>query len=283
MGGFNFDDVKTTIGALKKQNDSGEPNEKSVKITKPDRYVLSIGFEVNIERAFQNDTLDLAIDFGHAFLYVTKNNLVTDFFSFGPTKVIAPEGEKSDSIKKRVGMVNFPIKETSKIFRFTITKKQVEKIHSKIKSFSNKVDNKEEYFDVVTNNTCAKVSQLLLEQAGISTPESSSHVKSSKEEDYNWLTETFNFANPYKWYNSFLKQFEHPIGCLGPDGSDALDDTQPAKYYHILRDSWILIPNQSDDPLIANGMVLKDGSGKIHGTAKSGWFSDSLDRGSYDS
>ncbi|PPV43148.1 hypothetical protein C5O83_25790, partial [Escherichia coli] len=56
-----------------------------------------------------------------------------------------------------------------------------------------------------------------------------------------------------------------------------------SKYYHILRDSWILIPNQSDDPLIANGMVLKDGSGKIHGTAKSGWFSDSLDRGSYDS
>lgn len=33
MGSFNFDDVKTTIGALKKQNDSGEPNEKSVKIT----------------------------------------------------------------------------------------------------------------------------------------------------------------------------------------------------------------------------------------------------------
>ncbi|MGL9594157.1 hypothetical protein Q7I62_19040, partial [Escherichia coli] len=78
MGSFNFDDVKTTIGALKKQNDSGEPNEKSVKITKPDRYVLSIGFEGNIERAFQNDSLDLASDFGQAFLFVTKNKLVTD-------------------------------------------------------------------------------------------------------------------------------------------------------------------------------------------------------------
>ncbi|EJX0634545.1 hypothetical protein ODD08_004688 [Salmonella enterica] len=276
MDSFDFSGVKTSSEKLKKQNESGEPNEKNVKITKPDRYVIAIGFEVNIDDAFQDDTLDLAIDFGHAFFYVTKNNVVTDFFSFGPTKVVAPGGEKSESIKKRIGMVNFPIKEMSKIFRFTLTKEQVERIHSEIELFSSRVSNKMEFFDVTTNNTCAKVSQLLLEQADISTPNSTSHVKSSKETDYNWLTETFNFANPYKWYNSFLKQFDHPIGCLGPDGSEAIDDTKPAEYYHILKDSWILIP-QGDDPLMANGMVLKDELGRVHGTAKNGWFSDYLD------
>lgn len=280
MGDFNFDDVKTSSGLLKKQSDQNEASERKVKITKPDRHILAIGFEVNIGKAFQNNALDLAIDFGHAFFYMTKNNVVTDFFSFGPTKTVAPDGEKSDSLKRRIGMVNFPIKEISRVFRFTLTKEQIERIRAEIESFSHKVDSKKIFFDVLTNNTCAKVAQILLTRADISTPDSVSHVKSSEQTDYNWFTQTFDFANPYKWYNSFLTQFGDPVACIGPAGPDALDDTKPAEYYYILSDSWILTPD-SDDPLMANGMLLKDELGKIHGTAKNGFFSDSLDGGGY--
>ena len=50
------------------------------KEVKVDDYYLVVGFEVNEPAAFKNGTQDLAIDYGHAFFYVVKNNVISKVF-----------------------------------------------------------------------------------------------------------------------------------------------------------------------------------------------------------
>jgi len=53
-----------------------------------DSYYVVVGFEVNNPKAFVDNVQDLAVDYGHAFLYVVKNTTIVKSFSFGQT---APE------------------------------------------------------------------------------------------------------------------------------------------------------------------------------------------------
>ncbi|MEQ1137017.1 hypothetical protein [Acinetobacter seifertii] len=69
-------------------------NDKPTTSVVLNKYIVTIGFEVNYPDAFverdngwvsksNERTQLLDIDYGHAFFYVTKNDIVEVFFSFG--------------------------------------------------------------------------------------------------------------------------------------------------------------------------------------------------------
>lgn len=50
-----------------KPSKNGEVNTVTVQISREDKYILTVGFEVNYPEAFHNNVLNLSVDFGHAF------------------------------------------------------------------------------------------------------------------------------------------------------------------------------------------------------------------------
>lgn len=249
------------MGGENNKNTSGTTtatgNVIQQQITRPPEYYLFIGFEVNhMDTAFENNTqsLDMANggDYGHAFFYTTKDNIVDTFFSFGPSGAAAPnKAEAAIGIDRasgrRPGTTSYRISEVSRLFRFKITEKQAEDIKREADAFTAKVRSGEEKYTAYMNDTCAETAKDILDAAGIDTPNGQGFVRSGNDTADFWFgplevkgqrvpfSGTY-FVTPYSWYTQMEEKYGSPFlythTGLKPDGI-------------YLKEPWILVSGQS--------------------------------------
>lgn len=178
-----------------------------------DNYYVVIGFEVNKPSAFKDKTHDLAEDYGHAFFYIVKNEIVSMIFSFGPDgpgkhgwfnkaeESLLPAPLKNGFNNSRPGTADYHISEHVKAFRINITLKQgialgkaTQKARADIKSGKIR-------YTAYMNDTCAESARELLSEAKIDNPSGFGWVKHSQMLSFPiaWAT------NPYMWHHNFIK------------------------------------------------------------------------------
>lgn len=242
-----------STGRMARVAQPGQVNEKHVKITRPDRYILTIGFEVNNEKAytqkftlptpvelivkdkdyFSHNNQNLSEDFGHAFIYVTKNDIVMSSFSFGPAE--NPSKANLNGFGNRPGDTLYPVSEVAKLFRFKISKEQAEKVQENTEQFTQKVESQQIHYAPYKNDTCAASAKEILDQSNIDTPSGKSYasyeilgeVIEERNPDQNSKTGRIQaksvnavrktqfsthvpIVTPYEWYHELLQQYSSP-------------------------------------------------------------------------
>ncbi len=258
---------QTSSGSTTNQTTSGTTQQQpqttvNQQISNP-KYVVTVGFEVNYPSAFVNDVqnlgeedpietdpskphyrdrIDIIGDYGHAFFYVTKDDEVTDFFSFGPGG-----GHIADSKggRGRLGDTAYTIGEISQFFRLLISEEQADKIKAEMAKFQAKVDSQEILFNPAKNDTCAATARAILKAAGVNTPKGKGHITGTGSGLANTVAGIFNFTNPYMWHKNFVAKYGAGIPYYGPAGNLADDG-----YGNMVevRPSWYLTSGD-DDPL----------------------------------
>ncbi|WP_146000675.1 hypothetical protein [Chimaeribacter coloradensis] len=235
-----------STGQTSPASNGGEINTQKVAITK-NKYILSVGFEVNRPKAFINDTQDLSVDYGHAFFYTTENHKTRTFFSFGPNSLGEPGKITNEYNGKRKATTNYPITEIAQIFRFKITKSQLEKIEEVSKKFTLKVKEEKEFYNASQNDTCAETARDILTEAGIQTPDGSGHVIGTGSK----IADVIAFAeivNPYMWHKGFNEKYAYPVLYYGPGGKENLNSSKDNLLIEV-QPEWYLNYGD-DDPLM---------------------------------
>lgn len=222
---------------------SGADSPDDINITnvqiKRKSYVLTVGFEVNHPEAYVGGVQDLSIDYGHAFFYLTKNNIVTVFFSFGPKGLAVPGKITDEYSGARPGDTSYGITEVTRLFRLKISEEMAGKVSKASKVFTEKVNAGSEHYYAFMNDTCAETARDVLIDGGVSTPSGSGPIKGVGADE---ITMAGSFVNPYKWYDSFSKEYyDNGIICYGPEGRDNVDNDLFTLYK-----SWILHPGDND-------------------------------------
>lgn len=178
-----------------------------------DRYYVVVGFEVNKPEAFVDDVHDLAVDYGHAFIYLVKNVTITNFFSFGPNgpgkigwfnKGKVMTSKKDGYQNARPGTANYFIKEDVKAFKLSVTTQQAIDVHKEIDKLRLEIYNGSLEYSAIMNDTCAETAKEILDEAGVQTPSGSGWVKHSKMAS----VPIVYAVNPYSWHKNFKKA--HP-------------------------------------------------------------------------
>lgn len=250
MGGNkNQHNGRITSGQTATPPSQGGVNVQPVNITRPPKYILTVGFEVNYPDAFVNGVQDLSVDYGHAFFYITRDDVVTVFFSFGP-RGLGQGGKFTNEYNgRRPGNTSYVITEITELYRLTITEKQANDVKTAADKFTQKVNAGKEFYDASMNDTCAETARDILAEGGVSTPNGSGPVKGG---GVDWATTHGSFVNPYKWNFDFLREYGLGITYFGPGGVASLDFTSNGR--KILVDRWVLLPGNRD-PLIATGQA----------------------------
>ncbi len=245
-----FDEKTSSSGDLSGVDSPDDVNVTNVQITRK-IYVLTVGFEVNYPNAFVSGVQDLSVDYGHAFFYITQNDKVTVFFSFGPNGMAPPGKITNEYTGPRPGTTSYAIGETIRLFRLKITEEMAVNVKSEAKCFTEKVNAGKEHYHAFMNDTCAETARDILSAGGVATPSGSGPVKGI---GINALTSNASFVNPYKWYSDFTKEYSTKgIVCYGPGGRRNVT----SDLIH-LKNDWILSPGD-DDVLLSTQQVI------IHG------------------
>lgn len=208
--------------------------EKPVSEVTLDEYFVVIGTETNLpelaylpKKTFLLKTEnhhDLKSEFdenngvgewGHGFFYVTKNNIVYSFFSFGPA------GNASNIIGN-LSTCDYPITEVTYLYRLRISEENANKIRKDVqeirrnsnsyfyneetKQYEENVSKNKKY-RALTNATCAKEAEKILKRhLGKKIPDGKGYVK------YGVLS--IPAVNPYSWWEklekSSLDKFKYP-------------------------------------------------------------------------
>lgn len=242
----------TAVTLLSKQN---KVNVVAVKISRESKYILTVGFETNYPDAFYNNTLNLSVDFGHVFFYVTRRealssfDIVDTFFSFGP----AGYGENGKIINeynsKRPGDTAFLIKEVSQMFRLRISKEQGEKIKAKTSQFTYAVDTQQIFYNASTNDTCAETARDILSSCGVPTPDGHSAVIGTGNLLADIITYNLAMVNPYMWFKNFCALYGSPIFYYGDSSPVKAQNGERGNedgYKIDISKFWLLVPNQFD-------------------------------------
>ncbi|AKL12263.1 TPA: hypothetical protein I8271_004816 [Kluyvera intermedia] len=243
-------------------------NVQQVNITRKE-YILVVGFEVNFEHtAFINNVHDLRENYGHAFFYVTKNNVVETFFSFGPA-ALGVSGKFTDEYNgERSATTNYPVSEVSRLYRFLITKKQSENVKKSADNFTARVSAGKEHYDASQNDTCAETARDILSEGGVATPDGSGPVIGTDNMMLDRITEKLSFVNPYMWNKNFNAKYPtHFIFYPGSGGVGSLrmidgrgnSVTQNGQRVG-LSNNWILAPGDSDPLMSTNQHTINHGS-----------------------
>lgn len=250
------DGEKKSIGMLAKTNNTGSVNKLQINIARPEKYILTIGFEVNYPDAFVDGTQNLSIDYGHAFFYITKNDKVITFFSFGPAGLDNDPGwGKDEYTGVRPATISYKVSELARAYRLKLSKEQAESVVANVAVFSKDVETGEEHYTAAYNDTCAETARDILSSSDIDTPSGSGPIIGTGLDAASSLG---SFVNPYKWYEDFKDKYGKPIPCKGPGGNDA---TNKADF--MLKEKWEWILNINDEePLKITQM-----DGIIHGEA----------------
>ncbi|MDA3134859.1 hypothetical protein EGT71_08545 [Atlantibacter subterranea] len=256
--------------ATTKLSKNGGINTVTVQISKEDKYILIVGFEVNHPEAFQNSVLNLSKDFGHAFFYVTRRSavsgydIVDTFFSFGPAGI--GQGGKVTTAYNgtRPGDTQYLIKEKVKMFRLRISKAQAEKIKENANQFTTDVNNRKIFYNTSLNDTCAETAKDILSSSGVSTPDGHGTVIGTGNIFIDLTIYNLALVNPYMWFKNFQTHYGRAITWYGETGHvkalpDELRDEEGYKI-EIIK-PWILVPEQFDP-------LPKDDLNKIHGDVR---------------
>ena len=254
-------------------------NNKIIKIS--NEYYLIIGFEVNLlksliingktyERAFNKatNTQDLTVEdgYGHNYFITVKNGVVDTFFSFGPgvdQNAGTPQQIQDSALAnpnflerrkgideysgKRPGNTEYTITETSQLFKFKISKEQLDSIRLHANNFKLQVVAQEEKYTAYKNDTCAETAKDILDLANISTPSGKGHVHTPSDLA-NKLIRNKTYVTPYSWYDQLEKIYgSHNIFINGSlleyEGVDGIELEHPYKLEENFH--WSLEPNDN--------------------------------------
>lgn len=238
-----------------KPSQNGKINTVTIQISREEKYILAIGFEVNYPDAFHNNILNLSVDYGHAFFYVIKrpaiseNDIVETFFSFGPLK-LGESGKITDEYNgERPGNTQYAITEKTKIFRLRISNIQAEKIKENSAEFTTKVESGTVFYDTSLNNTCAETARDILSSSFVNTPDGHGQIIGTGNIAADMVGYSFPMVNPYMWFRNFHSRYGEPILCYGKAGKEKAEpgEEKDEEGYRIkLSQSWILSPGDTD-------------------------------------
>jgi len=278
-----------STGRTARVTQQGQVNEKHVKIKRPDRYILTIGFEVNNEKAytrqftlptpvelatkdkdyFSHNNQNLSEDYGHAFVYVTKNDIVMSSFSFGPAE--NPSKQNMSGFGNRPGDTLYPVSEVTKLFRFKISKEQADKVKENVTQFTQKVESQQIHYAPYKNDTCAASAKEILDQSNIDTPSGKSYASYEvlggviDERDPNQDSKTSRMqaksvnavrktqfatpvviVTPYEWYHELLQQYSSPEPISFQKGDLSTDTSASDWTPYKLAKGWVAIVGKYD-------------------------------------
>ncbi|ALH94438.1 hypothetical protein [Acinetobacter equi] len=157
-------------------------------------------------------------EWGHGFFYITKNQEVYSFFSFGPA------GDGS-SITGRFSTCDYSITEVAHLYRLRISRKEAEDIANSVKDIRKKsrsyiyneetdefelnetINSEKKKYRVLTNETCAKEAEKILKKhLGKKIPNGKGYIK------FDILS--IPAVNPYSWWEklekSTLDKYKYP-------------------------------------------------------------------------
>jgi hypothetical protein len=177
-----------------------------------DSYYVVVGFEVNKASAFIDEVHDLAIDYGHAFVYLVKNKTIKNSFSFGPgglgkigwfNKGKVMTSKKDGFQNARPATADYGITEIVKAFKILVSIKQATSLEKEIEQLRREIYTGALQYSALMNDTCAETAKELLDDAGVQTPSGSGPIKHSKMANF-----PFVYAvNPYKWHKNFKASY----------------------------------------------------------------------------
>jgi len=207
-------------------------------------YGLTIGFEVNYPEYFKDDIQQIGGpgypppgdgDFGHAFFYLTKNGVVTCFFSFGPggggeakrisvpfTDIQSPDLNPIPMhARARPGDASYPISEPVTAFRLKLTQAQEESIRNEAERIRKQIEGGTQKYTAWVNDTCAETARDIIKKTLPGIPEGSGQVR------VDGTLSRVNLVNPYMWHKNMSKKYK------------AVKEILPKKVLHV----------HSNDPL----------------------------------
>jgi hypothetical protein len=183
-----------------------------------DVYYVVVGFETNDPSAFTAGTHDLAIDYGHAFFYVVKNNVISKVFSFGPKSAgkvgwlgrgssDTPNNFNTGAVLKdgfknaRPGTPDYAIPDEVKVFKLPLTARQGIVLEQETDKIRQRIISGKQKYTAYMNDTCAETARDILTASSISSPSGSGAVKHS-----GLVNVPIAYAvNPYMWHHNFVK------------------------------------------------------------------------------
>ena len=241
------------------------------------KFHLLIGFEINnIDTAFVKKKVGLLKqkidfvqilsgygesgepigDYGHAFFYTTKNEVVESFFSFGPADDGKQKQKLFNSEQSKVyadGYANsrpstgeFEITEVTRIFRFEITASEFNKITSVTNKVLKKIENGKSY-RALTNDTCAEEAEDILDDVIKSLPDGKGYVENDG------IVFPFKVVNPYMWAKQFYDKYKTAyVYPEYPERGKAKNKFNTSDYESFTVHPWILSIGERD-PLSEDG------------------------------
>jgi hypothetical protein len=198
----------------------------------PDIYRVIVGFEVNKTSAFTCEitsvpydggvkremcTQDLDKDYGHAFFYVTKNDRIMKFFSFGPQgegkagwlnkgtiSPAAPNVWNTGAVKKdgyatsKQGTPDYTIGQKVRLFRLEIGASAYKTIIQETDKIRQRIIKGQLQYTAWINDTCAETARDILVKGIPKIPSGTGHVKRTGTPDPIIMA-----VNPYQWHRNF--------------------------------------------------------------------------------
>ncbi|WP_263772917.1 hypothetical protein [Propionivibrio soli] len=210
-------------------------NETRKEVFVQSNYGLTIGFEVNYPEYFKDDIQQIGGpgypppndgDYGHAFFYLTKNGVVTCFFSFGPAgggeekRVSVPFTDIQTKdlnpipmhARARPGDASYRISEPVTAFRLRLTQAQEESIRKEAERVRKKIESGEQKYTAWINDTCAETARDIIKKTLPDIPDGSGQIR------VNGTLSRVHLVNPYMWhknmnekYKAVRKIFPNPI------------------------------------------------------------------------
>lgn len=220
---------------------SSVQNKKRKEVLVESKYGLTSGFEVNYPEYFKDDIQQIGGpgypppgdgDYGHAFFYLTKNGVVTCFFSFGPggggeakrigvpfTDIQSPDLNPIPMhARARPGDASYPISEPVTAFRLKLTQAQEESIHKEAERIRKQIKSGEQKYTAWVNDTCAETARDIIKKTIPNIPEGSGQVR------VDGALSRVKLVNPYMWhknmsmkYKAVKKIFPEPVLQINSD------------------------------------------------------------------
>ena len=181
-------------------------NEGVLQIPIINTYHVIVGFEVKLEQVFIpnlvfypgvstiiEDTLNFGVeDVGHTFFYIVKNNVIQQFFSFGPI------GKK---IKRAYGKgtPDYHLPDETRLFKIPISSFNYDEIMRYTQEAREAIVSGDDYYNIFNNYTCASSTKEILDKV---IPEKLPNGRGSVAALNVRLPA--NVTHPYAWYLGFF-------------------------------------------------------------------------------
>lgn len=251
-------------------------NDKPTTSVVLNKYIVTIGFEVNYPDAFverdngwvsksNERTQLLDIDYGHAFFYVTKNDIVEVFFSFGPSgagksgwfnkgnsqapnKWNAGAPIKDGYASSRPGTPDYGIGETATLYRIVVNEDSAKKIIAEANQVRQQIISGDQKYTAWINDTCAETARDILSKYISNLPDGTGAIKQAG-------IPTLNVINPYMWHYNFKKSKFAKPEIIYPLAGKASGKGVISEGFHLIK-GWSLKPKDKD-PLVDEGYIIK--------------------------